>query len=67
MLFYFILFCIIGCVLGFVVKNIKIALGIVVAISLCWAFVYGPWELATFLELMWGLAVARGVMRKIHQ
>lgn len=67
MLFYFIIFCIIGFVLGVVIKNIKIALGIVAAITLCWTFAYGPWALATFFELILGVAVGRVVMKEVKQ
>ncbi len=67
MLFYFIIFFIIGFGLGVVIRNIKIALGIVVAITLCWTFAYGPWALAAFIELMLGVAVARVVRKEVKQ
>ncbi len=67
MLFYFIIFCIVGFILGIVINNIKVVLGIVAAITLCWTFAYGPWALATFIELMLGVAVAKIVMKEVKQ
>lgn len=67
MFFYFIIFFILGIILGIVVKNHKIALGVIGAITLCWAFVYGAWALATFLELMLGFGVARVIQKEISK
>ncbi|SHN70075.1 hypothetical protein [Desulfovibrio litoralis] len=59
MLFYFVIFIVIGFVLGAMQKNVKIASVIIIAISLCWAVVFGPWALAAFVELMIGYALAK--------
>lgn len=65
MFFYFVVFCIIGFFLGVILKNFKIAMAVVVTITLCWAAVYGPWAVATFIELMLGFTVARVVAKEI--
>lgn len=61
MLFYFIIFCAAGFFIGAIIKNTRIAIAVIAAISLCWAFAFGPWALATFLELLLGYAVANSV------
>ena len=65
MLFYFVVFCAIGFVIGLTVKNIKVAVAAIVILSLCWALVYGPWALATFIELMIGYSVAKVVQKEL--
>jgi hypothetical protein len=65
MLFYFVIFCIIGSFIGFILKDFKIAMVVIVAISICWAFVFGPWALATFIELMVGYAVGKIIKKEI--
>ena len=67
MLFYFILFCIIGLVIGFVIKNPQIGLAIIVVITVGWAFVYGSWALTAFIELLVGYAVARVILKEISK
>lgn len=64
MLFYFITFCIIGFMLGVVFKNSNVAFGIVAVITICWAFIFGLWAMATFIELILGYAVAKSVMKE---
>lgn len=58
MLFYLLCFCGLGFALGVIVENRKLALSAIILISLGWAFVYGPWAIATFVELLVGYAVA---------
>ena len=67
MFFYFILFCIMGFVIGIIIRNIKLALGIIIVITLGWTFAYGPWALATFFELALGFAIARIIVKEVHQ
>lgn len=55
--FYFFLFCGIGLILGFIIKNIKAAIGIIAAISFCWFFIYGKWAFLSFVELLIGYFV----------
>lgn len=61
MLFYLVIFCTTGFFIGAIIKNSRIAIAIIAIISLCWAFAFGPWALATFLELLAGYAVANSV------
>lgn len=65
MMLYFVLFCGIGLLIGFIIKKINFAIATIVVISVCWAFVYGPWALATFVELMLGFAVARVILKEM--
>ena len=63
MLLYFAIFCSTGFFIGIILKNPKIAIAIIVTITFCWALVFGPWALATFLELILGYAAANSVKR----
>ena len=38
-------------------------MSVIAIITLCWAFIYGPWALATFIELMMGYAVAKEIRK----
>ena len=58
MLFNLLCFCGLGFALGIIVENRKLSLTTIVLISLGWAFLYGPWAIATFVELLVGYAVA---------
>ena len=63
MLFYLVTFCTIGFFIGVIIRNSKIAIAIIVVITLCWALVFGPWALATFLELLLGYVGANSIKR----
>lgn len=67
MLFYFVIFIVIGFVLGAMQKNVKIASVIIIAISLCWAVVFGAWALAAFVELIFGYALAKYLAKDKEQ
>ncbi len=56
MLFYIIVFCVIGFVIGLIVPS-RIAIGLIIAISIGWFFVRGPWALAAFIEQVVGSAI----------
>ena len=58
MLFYLLCFCGLRLALGIIVENRKLSLTTIVLISLGWAFLYGPWAIATFVELLVVYAVA---------
>jgi len=61
MLAFFIIFTIVGFVLGMIDgPHNKRAVGVTIAIviSFLWMFVYGFWAIATFLELMLGYSLA---------
>ncbi len=57
MLFYIIAFCIVGFIIGLVVPNQAIATVLIVAISVGWFFVWGPWAIAAFVEQIVGYAL----------
>ena len=59
MLFFIVVFCIIGFVIGIVLNNSKIAMTVIGVITIGWAFAFGPWALATLIELMVGYAVGK--------
>lgn len=61
MLFYFVIFCIVGFAIGHMIKDSKIAITIIVVIALLWALIFGPWAVSTFIELILGYIVARKV------
>jgi TPR repeat protein len=53
-LIYIAVFVIVGIVIGLVDKEVKFGLWVIVAISVLWGFVFGPWAIATFIELLVG-------------
>ena len=59
---FIILFTIIGFVIGKFIKNDNIAIGAIIIISVLWAFVTGPWAIATFVELLLGYGLAKKVL-----
>ena len=59
---YFILFVIIGFIIGVIQKNYKTALTIIIVITLCWALADGVWALATLFELLIGYYAATKVI-----
>lgn len=54
MLFYFVIFAIIGILIGYFIKNEKIAIGIIITISIFWLFPFGGWAFLTLVELLIG-------------
>ena len=61
MLAFFIIFCVVGFAMGCVSRkpsHTLVAVGIMVGISLLWAIPFGPWALATFVELLVGYIIA---------
>ena len=63
MLLYFAIFCTVGFFIGVIIKSDKVAIATIVIISFCWAFFFGPWAFATFLELILGYAVANNAKK----
>ena len=55
---YIIVFVIIGMIMGYALEENTAITGIVV-ISILWAFVMGPWAIATLIELSIGYALAK--------
>jgi hypothetical protein len=61
----FITFVITGGFLGFIFdseEKSKVGLGVILLITLLWAFVAGPWAIATLIELLLGFAIVRKLM-----
>lgn len=56
MLEFFILFTIVGAILRFILEK-DLAIGTIIVITIIWAFIYGPWAVATFFELLIGFAI----------
>ncbi|MGI2185115.1 hypothetical protein [Shewanella oncorhynchi] len=67
MLFYTIVFVIIGFALGAFIKDSRSAIIAIVAISVVWALVWGPWAVAAFIELLVGYYIAKNVSDKPKQ
>ncbi len=65
MLAFFIMFLVVGFLLGFIFNDTpSTAIAIIVITSIVWAFIWGAWAIATFFELFLGYAVARKVFVK---
>ena len=43
MLTFFIIFLVVGLILGVIVEDTKIAAILIIIISITWAFIFGPW------------------------
>lgn len=59
MIEFFILFVIIGFIIGVIQKNEDSAIGIIIFIAVIWLFIYGVWAVATFVELILGYILAK--------
>ena len=58
MLMYFIIFTVIGFVIGAVVQDLEKSIPIIIGISILWGFVYAPvWGLAALGELSLGFYI----------
>ena len=59
---YIITFVVLGFVLGYFLEE-GAAYGWIIVITIGWAFVMGPWAVATFIELAIGYAIASQAKR----
>lgn len=59
MIEFFILFTMIGFIIGLIQKNKDTAIGIIITITIIWLFIYGIWAVATFAELILGYILAK--------
>jgi hypothetical protein len=57
MLSFFIMFVIVGGFLAFIIDNANKAKLVIILISIAWAFVFGPWAILTFIELILGFTL----------
>lgn len=62
MLAYFIIHLFIGFIIGVFQKDQNIAMSIILLISIVWAFIYGLWAIACFVELSVGYALSRKML-----
>ena len=58
MLGFFIMFFIVGVILGIILEEKQGIIGIII-ISILWMFVYGPWAIATLIELLLGFFLVK--------
>lgn len=63
MLEFFILFIVTGFIIGFIQLKQSIALAVIFVISVIWMFAYGPWALATLIELLLGYGLALKIQK----
>jgi hypothetical protein len=67
MLAFFIMFLVVGFLLGFIFNDKpSTAITIIVITSIVWAFIWGAWAIATLFELLLGYAVAKKVFVRIQ-
>jgi len=59
MLFFLFLFVAAGILLGLFITDQKIAFPVTIVISVIWFFVYGPWAVATLIELLISYKICR--------
>ncbi len=64
MLEFFIIFIVIGYILGRLISNNEKAIIVILVISIIWMFVFGFWAIATLIELSLGYLLAKKVHRK---
>ncbi|MFM2479504.1 hypothetical protein [Celerinatantimonas sp. MCCC 1A17872] len=64
MLFYTIVFVIIGFSIGAFINNLRSVIIAIVSISVVWALVWGAWAFAAFIELLVGYYIAKNVLDK---
>jgi len=61
MLMYFIVFFVVGFFVGVIIEEEKVAMMLIIALSGLWAFIFGPWAIATFIELLIGYGLAKSI------
>ena len=58
MLGFFIMFFIVGVILGIILEEKQGIIAIII-ISILWMFVYGPWAITTLIELLLGFFLVK--------
>ncbi|SMP86074.1 hypothetical protein SAMN06313540_10226 [Epsilonproteobacteria bacterium SCGC AD-308-E02] len=61
---FIIIFIVLGYIIGLIQRDDSAAVGTIIVISVLWAFVMGPWAIATFIELYIGYSLARATKKK---
>lgn len=57
------MFLIVGMILGYVIEEQKSAFIVILIISVLWAFIFGFWAFATFIELLLGYGLANKIKK----
>ena len=63
MIEYIVLFIGLGFFLGLFLEE-EMAMGWIIVLTIGWAFIMGPWAIATFVELFLGFSIAKGMRRQ---
>ncbi|GAB56210.1 hypothetical protein GPUN_2095 [Glaciecola punicea ACAM 611] len=58
------MFLIVGGILAVVIDNADTAKFVIILISIAWAFVFGPWAIVTFLELILGFTLVNKLKKE---
>lgn len=68
MLFYFIIFTIVGFIIGVAIKKDEIAVGIMIAIAVFWGLGSGLiWGIVSFGEMLIGYAMQRFLVKELGE
>lgn len=57
---FMIVFIVVGLIMGYALQEKNAIVGIVI-ISILWAFIMGPWAIATLIELSLGYVLAKKI------
>lgn len=60
MIFYFVVFVVVGFVIGLFANESIVAI-LIIGLSIAWAFVFGPWAIAAFVEMFIGCYFAKKI------
>jgi len=60
---FIVLLVVVGFFIGLLVEDEETAFGIILVITIIWAFMFGPWAVATFIELIVGYSIGLGLSR----
>lgn len=60
---FIVLLVVVGFFIGLLVEEEETAFGIILVITIIWAFIFGPWAIATFIELLVGYGIGLSLSR----
>jgi len=66
MIGFMLIFLVIGFLIGLFLSESAVIVWVII-ITVGWAFVMGPWAIATFLELVLGIAIANGIKKSFSK
>jgi membrane protein implicated in regulation of membrane protease activity len=58
------MFLLVGGILAVVIDNADTAKFVIILISIAWAFVFGPWAIVTFFELVLAYAFVKKINKR---